>query len=54
MRPWRPITLPTSSGSDVEPEDGRAVLLDRLDAHRFRVVDQMPCDPGEELGHDAS
>ena len=51
MRPWRPITLPTSSGATWRREDRRVVPLLRLDADGVGVVDELPRDPGEQLRH---
>ena len=51
MRPWRPITLPTSSVCDVEVEDDRVLPLLGLDADGVRLVDEPARDPLEELSH---
>ena len=54
MRPWRPITLPDVVRRHVQPEDERVVLLDLLDAHRRRVVDELARDVVEQLRHAAA
>ena len=51
IRPPRPITLPTSSGRDVQAEDERAVALLALHAHRIGVVDELAREIREQLGH---
>ena len=49
-RPWRPITLPTSSVGDVQVEDDPAVLvLPLLDMDRVRVVDELAGEVLEQL-----
>ena len=51
MRPCLPITFPTSSGSDEEPEDDGVLALLGLDPDGVRLVDEPPHDPLEQLSH---
>ena len=53
IRPPRPITLPTSSGRDVQVEDERAVALLALHVHCAGIVDELAREIREELGHDS-
>ena len=50
-RPWRPITLPMSSGATCRRKHDRVIPLDPLDAHLVRCVDELAGDPGDELLH---
>ena len=50
--PWRSITLPRSSGRDVQLEHGCVVVtLDLLDADRVGIVHELLGQPGEQLRH---
>ena len=51
IRPWRPITLPTSSGRDSQLEHGRAFLPHFLDLDRVGIVDEPAREVGEQLSH---
>ncbi len=35
----------------MEAQDEKVASLDRLDLDGRRIVDQVPRDPGEKLGH---
>ena len=55
VRPPRPITLPVSSSATRSSRtSGAVVLLERLDGHLVRTVDERPGEELEELLHSCS